>query len=319
MSIFMTSTSIQSLPHGSLVAILTPFDATGAIDWPALEYLIDWHVRSGTRGIVVAGTTGESSTLSMAEHAELLARSVAHADGRIHVMAGVGANSTAEAVQLARLAHEAGAHSLLSVVPYYNKPTQEGLYRHFTEQAEATPLPIVLYSVAGRTVVDFTVSTVQRLAKHPNIRGIKDASGDLVRVQQLAAALQGDFVRYSGDDLTAAAALALGTHGIISVTANLVPAAVQAQCSAIAGGRIAESLTLVSELFELSQALFAESNPIPVKYLASRMGLCQNRLREPLVTAGSACSHSLDMFFLHSALIADARRAFAHECTLAAA
>lgn len=313
----MTSTSISSLPHGSLVALLTPFDAGGAIDWAALERLIDWHIHSGTRGLVVAGTTGESSTLGMDEHAELLARSVAHAAGRIHVMAGVGANSTAEAVHLARLAHQAGAHSLLSVVPYYNKPTQEGLYRHFTEQAEATPLPLVLYSVAGRTVVDFTVSTVQRLAQHPHIRGIKDASGDLVRAQQLAAALPANFVRYSGDDLTAAAVLALGAHGVISVTANLVPAAVQAQCSAIAAGRLPQSLTLVADLFELSQALFTESNPIPTKYLASLMGLCQNRLRAPLVAAGSSCAHALDRLFVDSTLIADARRAFAQECDLA--
>lgn len=315
----MTSPSLSSLPQGSLVAILTPFDASGAIDWPALERLIDWHVRSGTRGLVVAGTTGESSTLSMDEHAELLTRSVAHANGRIHVMAGVGANSTAEAVHLARMAHQAGAHSLLSVVPYYNKPVQEGLYRHFAEQADATPLPLVLYSVAGRTVVDFTISTVQRLAQHPNIQGIKDASGDLVRAQQLAAALPVNFMRYSGDDLTAAAVLALGAHGIISVTANVVPAAVQAQCMAIAEGRLALSLKLVGDLFELSQPLFTESNPIPVKYLASRMGLCQNRLREPLVTAGSACSHALNKLLVQSDLIAEARQAFADERALAAA
>lgn len=304
-------TSISSLPQGSLVALITPFEASGAIDWAALERLIDWHARSGTRGLVIAGTTGESSTLSMDEHAELLARSVTHAAGRVHVMAGVGANSTAEAVHLAKIAQQAGAHSLLSVVPYYNKPTQEGLYRHFMEQADATPLPLVIYSVAGRTVVDFTVSTVQRLAQHPNIRGIKDASGDLVRAQQLAAALPGDFLRYSGDDLTAAAVLALGAHGIISVTANVVPAAVQAQCSAIAAGRLPQSLPLVAELFELSQALFTESNPIPLKYLASLIGLCQNRLRAPLVGAGSACAHALDGFFANSPLVADARKAFA--------
>ncbi|MDR7095105.1 4-hydroxy-tetrahydrodipicolinate synthase [Hydrogenophaga laconesensis] len=306
----MNPSPISSLPHGSLVAILTPFGASGGIDWPALERLIDWHVRSGTRGLVVAGTTGESSTLSMDEHAELLARSVEHAAGRIHIMAGVGANSTAEAVHLARMAQQAGAHSLLSVVPYYNKPTQEGLYRHFSEQADATPLPLVLYSVSGRTVVDFSVSTVRRLAQHPNIRGIKDASGDLVRAQQLSAALPESFVRYSGDDLTGAAVLALGAHGIISVTANVVPAAVQAQCSAIAGGRLAQSRTLVADLFELSQALFTESNPIPVKYLASLMGLCENRLRAPLVPAGTACAHGLEDFFTQSALIADAREAF---------
>ncbi|WP_354440906.1 4-hydroxy-tetrahydrodipicolinate synthase [Ottowia thiooxydans] len=309
----MPTYSIQTLPHGSLVAIITPFDASGAINWSALERLIDWHVRSGTRGLVVAGTTGESSTLSMDEHAELLNRSVTHANGRIHVMAGVGANSTAEAVQLARMAHKAGAHSLLSVVPYYNKPVQEGLYRHFVEQADATPLPLVLYSVAGRTVVDFSVSTLQRLAQHPNIKGIKDASGDMVRALQLATALPADFVRYSGDDLTAAAMLGLGAHGIISVTANVAPAAVQAQCAAIAQGRLGQELPLVRELFELSQALFAESNPIPVKYLASLMGLCQNRLREPLVGAGPASSHALDQVFAKSALVADAAQAFAGE------
>lgn len=309
----MLTSSIQTLPHGSLVAIITPFDATGAIDWPALERLIDWHIRSGTRGLVVAGTTGESSTLSMDEHGELLTRSVAYANGRIHVMAGVGANSTAEAVHLARMAYKAGAHSLLSVVPYYNKPVQEGLYRHFVEQADATPLPLVLYSVAGRTVVDFSLATLQRLARHPNIKAIKDASGDLVRAQQLAAALPGDFMRYSGDDLTAAATLALGAHGIISVTANVVPAAVQAQCRAIAEGKLAQSLTLVADLFDLSQALFTESNPIPVKYLASLMGLCQNSLREPLVPAGSACSHALDKLLVQSALVTNAAQAFAEE------
>ncbi|WP_051236231.1 4-hydroxy-tetrahydrodipicolinate synthase [Ottowia thiooxydans] len=315
----MPTTSIQTLPYGSLVAIITPFDATGAIDWHALENLIDWHVRSGTRGLVVAGTTGESSTLSMDEHAELLTRSVAHARGRIHVMAGVGANSTAEAVHLARMAHKAGAHSLLSVVPYYNKPVQEGLYRHFVEQADATPLPLVVYSVAGRTVVDFSIPTLQRLAQHPNIKGIKDASGDLVRAQQLAAALPDDFMRYSGDDLTAAAALALGAHGIISVTGNVVPAAVQAQCMAITEGKLAQSLTLVADLFELSQALFTESNPIPVKYLASLMGLCQNILREPLVPASSACSKDLDRLHVQSPLIVDAAQAFADDRALSVA
>lgn len=299
-----------SLPGGSLVALITPFTPAGAIDWPALRRLVDWHVRSGTRALVVAGTTGEASTLSAAEHAELLAVAVTCAAGRIHVMAGVGANATAEAVHLSRLAREAGAQSLLSVVPYYNKPTQEGLYRHFMAQADATGLPLVLYSVAGRTVVDFDLATLQRLSRHPNIRGIKDASGDLVRAQQLAAALGPGFLQYSGDDLTAAPALAMGAHGVISVTANVAPAAVQAQCEAIDAGRLGSIRPLAAELFELSQALFTEANPIPVKYLASRMGLCGGGLREPLVPPGKVAMEVLDGLCARSRLIADARHAF---------
>ena len=309
----MTSDPIASLPHGSLVALITPFDARGAIDWPALKRLIDWHVRSGTRGLVIAGTTGEASTLDMDEHVELLAQSSAHANGRIHIMAGVGANATAEAVHLARMAQQAGANSLLSVVPYYNKPTQEGLYRHFSTQADATSLPLVLYSVAGRTVVDLAIPTLQRLAQHPHIQGIKDASGDLVRAQQLAAALPSAFVRYSGDDLTAAPVLAMGAHGIISVTANVLPAAVQSQCSAISAGRLAQSLTLVADLFDISQALFTETSPIPVKYLASRMGLCDKHLRAPLVPAGPACAQALDHLLAHSSLLAHARSEYRHK------
>lgn len=303
-------THAQPLPTGSLVALITPFTPTGAIDWSALQRLVYWHVRSGTQALVVAGTTGEASTLSTAEHAELLAQAVTYAAGRLHIMAGVGANATAEAVHLSRLAKDAGVQSVLSVVPYYNKPTQEGLYRHFMAQADAADLPLVLYSVAGRTVVDFDLSTLKRLAQHPNIRGIKDASGDIVRAQELTATLGPAFVRYSGDDLTAAAAMALGAQGVISVTANLAPAAVQAQCEAVVSGRLRESLPLVAELFQLSQALFIEANPIPVKYLAGQMELCRAHLRSPLVPPSTATAERLDQLLAHSTLLADARRTF---------
>jgi 4-hydroxy-tetrahydrodipicolinate synthase len=299
---------VASLPSGSLVALITPFTADGGIDWAALRRLIDWHVHSGTRALVVAGTTGEASTLSMAEHEALLAASVEHAAGRIHVMAGVGANATREAVHLAQAAERAGAHSLLSVVPYYNKPTQEGLYRHFMAQADATALPLVLYSVAGRTVVDFQLDTLQRLARHPLVQGIKDASGCLVRAQQLAAALGPGFVRYSGDDLTAVPAMALGAHGVISVTANVVPAAVQAQCEAAATGQLTQASGLVADLFALSQALFMEANPIPVKHLAARMGLCQPAWRLPLVPPGPATAQALDRLREQSRWLAQAER-----------
>lgn len=303
----MKKETSPSLPSGSLVALITPFTPNGSIDWLALNRLIDWHVHCGTQGLVVAGTTGEASTLSTAEHAELLGRAVAHAAGRIHVMAGVGANATAEAVQLSRLAKDAGAQSLLSVVPYYNKPTQEGIYRHFMEQAQACDLPLVLYSVPGRTVIDIEIGTLERLAQHPNILGIKDATGDLIRAQDLSAALGPSFVRYSGDDLTAAATLALGAHGIISVTANIVPIAVQAQCVAITTGQLASQLPLIAMLFGLSRALFMEANPIPVKHIASRMGLCEGSLRLPLVPPSPATTETLDRLMERMPLIAQAQ------------
>jgi 4-hydroxy-tetrahydrodipicolinate synthase len=306
----MSHTPTELLPRGSLVALITPFDSTLAIDWSALTRLINWHVGSGTSGLVVAGTTGEASTLSLDEHGKLLAEVVSIANGRVHVMAGVGSNSTSEAVRLAQMALQAGADSLLSVVPYYNKPTQDGLYRHFTEQANATPLPLVLYSVPGRTVVDFTISTLTRLVQHANIKGIKDASGDLVCAQRLAAALPHDFIRYSGDDLTAAAVLALGGHGVISVTANIVPVAVQAQCNAIETVGLENALKIVSQLFELSEVLFTEPNPIPVKYLASRIGLCENYLREPLVPAGPVCMHAIDGLLSESALFSNLNQSY---------
>lgn len=276
-------TGAGSLPRGSLAALITPFREDLGIDRQAVNRLIEWHIASGTQGLVIAGTTGECSTLDFREHVNLIAHAADVSRGRIHIMAGVGANSTTEAVDLAKAACQAGAHSLLSVVPYYNKPTQEGMFRHFAAQADATCLPLVVYSVAGRTVVDLSIETLQRLGEQPNIRGIKDASGDLVRAQQLAAALPSSFVRYSGDDLTAAPYLAMGGHGIISVTANVAPAAVQAQCEGIRAGGLSSLHDGVGALFALSSALFKEASPIPVKYLASRLGLCAPIWRLPLV------------------------------------
>lgn len=272
----------RALPRGSLVALLTPFHPDGSIDVECLRRLVDWHIGQGTSALVVAGTTGEASTLSVEEHGRLLCEAVVHAGGRIPVMAGVGANSTSEAVALARTAHDAGADSLLSAVPYYNKPTQDGLYRHFMAQADATDLPLVLYSVPGRSVVDFSLDTLLRLAVHPNIRGIKDASGDMARAQDIASSVPDGFALYSGDDFTALPYLALGGRGVISVTANVVPRWVSDLCDRVATGDLVEARRIAKALHPLNEALFCQSNPIPVKHAASLLGLSGDTLRLPL-------------------------------------
>ncbi|WP_312302843.1 4-hydroxy-tetrahydrodipicolinate synthase, partial [Pulveribacter sp.] len=254
-----------ALPRGSLVALLTPFTDDLRPDLPALRRLIDWHIDSGTAGVVIAGTTGECATLSHAEHRELLAAAVQHAAGRTHVMAGVGANSTAEAVALARFAEECGADSLLSVVPYYNKPTQQGLVAHFTAQADAVALPLVLYNVPGRTVIDLQVDTVAALARHPRIVGLKDATGDMARAADVAQAVPPGFAQYSGDDFTSLPYLALGGQGVISVVANILPAEVAALCAHMDAGRLHEARTLFARLLPLTRALFMESSPGPAK------------------------------------------------------
>lgn len=276
------------LPRGSLVALLTPFTEDLRIDLPALRRLIDWHVAAGTAGIVIAGTTGECSTLSHTEHRELLAAAVQHAAGRTHIMAGVGANSTAEAVALARFAEECGADSLLSVVPYYNKPTQQGLVAHFTAQADATALPLVLYNVPGRTVIDLQVGTVAALARHPRIVGIKDATGDVARAADVAQAVPPGFAQYSGDDFTSLPYLALGGQGVISVVANILPAKVAALCAHMDAGRLHEARTLFARLLPLTRALFMESSPGPAKYAAQLRGLCGGGLRLPMCEVSSA-------------------------------
>lgn len=271
---------------GSLVAIATPMHPGGALDLDALRSLIDWHVASGTAGIVVVGTTGESPTVDVEEHRLLIRTAVEHTAGRIAVIAGTGANATAEALALTRYAKEVGADSCLSVVPYYNKPTQEGLYRHFAAIAEIG-LPVILYNVPGRTVADLANETVLRLSDVPGIAGIKEATADLARGSELIRALnehgKRDFVIYSGDDITALPLMLMGAHGVISVTANVAPRLMADMCRAALAGELATARSLNDRLLPLHRRLFIEANPIPVKWALAQMGKIRNELRLPLV------------------------------------
>jgi 4-hydroxy-tetrahydrodipicolinate synthase len=272
---------------GSLVAIATPMGQGGSLDLPVLGKLIDFHVANGTAGIVIVGTTGESPTVDFDEHCLLIKAAVQHARGRIPVVAGTGANSTAEAIALTAYAKEAGAHSGLSVVPYYNKPTQEGLYRHFRAIAEKVDLPVILYNVPGRTVADLANDTVLRLAQVPGVIGIKDATADLGRgaelIKALAAAGRRDFAVYSGDDIAGLPLLLMGGHGVISVTANVAPRLMAEMCKAALAGDIAAARACNDRLLALHRKLFVEANPIPVKWALAEMGLIENELRLPLV------------------------------------
>ncbi len=286
--------------HGSLVAIATPMQEDGGLDLAALRALIDWHVAEGTAGIVIVGTTGESPTVTVPEHKALIEEAVRHASSRIHIMAGTGANSTAEAIELARYAKSVGAHSHLSVVPYYNKPTQEGLYRHFSAIADAVDLPLVLYNVPGRTVADLHNDTIVRLSDVPNIVGVKEASGDLGRAQDLFARVRPDFACYSGDDATGMAFTLLGGHGVISVTANVVPGPMARMIAAAGAGDVATARAINARLIALHRDLFVEANPIPVKWALAEMGRCGHGIRLPLTplssqhqaTVRSALSHA---------------------------
>ncbi|MDX5410403.1 MAG: 4-hydroxy-tetrahydrodipicolinate synthase [Thauera sp.] len=273
---------------GSLVAIVTPMHDDGSLDFPRLRSLVDWHIAEGTDGIVVVGTTGESPTVDVDEHCELIRATVEHVGGRVPVIAGTGANSTAEAVELARFAHQAGATAHLSVVPYYNKPTQEGLYRHFRTIAEAVELPLILYNVPGRTVADLANDTTLRLAELPNVVGLKDATGNIDRACDLIERAPADFALYSGDDMTSAAFLMLGGHGVISVTANVAPRAMHALCAAAAAGDMRTLRETNAALTGLHRDLFCEANPIPVKWAVARMGLIGDGLRLPLTQLSEA-------------------------------
>jgi len=272
---------------GSLVAIVTPMGQGGALDLPALGKLIDFHVEGGTAGIVIVGTTGESPTVDFDEHCLLIKSAIEFAAGRVPVIAGTGANSTSEAVELTAYAKSAGAASALSVVPYYNKPTQEGLYRHFRTIAESVDLPLLLYNVPGRTVADLANDTVLRLADVPGIVGIKDATADLGRGSELlcalAAAGKRDFAVYSGEDITALPLMMMGAHGVISVTANVAPALMAKMCAAALAGDHAAARGCNDRLLGLHRKLFVEANPIPVKWALSAMGYIENELRLPLV------------------------------------
>jgi 4-hydroxy-tetrahydrodipicolinate synthase len=275
----------RPLPSGSLVAIVTPMHDDGALDFDALRRLIDWHVAEGTSGIVIVGTTGESPTVDVAEHQALIRTAVEHVAGRVAVVAGTGANSTAEALALTEFAKKAGADACLSVVPYYNKPTQEGLYRHFRSIAERVDLPVILYNVPGRTGCDLANDTVVRLAELPRIAGIKDATGDLVRHVDLVRRLESrrDFRFYSGNDDTALAYTLLGGHGVISVSANVAPRAVAEVCRAALAGDVAAARAGNERLMPLHVKLFVEANPIPVKWALAELGRIRNAMRLPMV------------------------------------
>jgi 4-hydroxy-tetrahydrodipicolinate synthase len=271
---------------GSLVAIVTPMQDGGALDLPAFTRLIDRHVASGTAGIVVVGTTGESPTVSVEEHCQLIRTAVEHAAGRVPVIAGTGANATSEAVELTTYAKKVGASACLSVVPYYNKPTQEGLYRHYRTIAEKVDLPLLLYNVPGRTVADLATDTTLRLAQVPGIVGIKDATADLARGSELlcalAAAGKSEFAVYSGDDITGLPLMLMGAHGVISVTANVAPKLMAEMCAAATSGDHARARALNDRLLPLHRKLFVEANPIPVKWAMAEMGLIREEIRLPL-------------------------------------
>jgi len=273
---------------GSLVAIVTPMREDGALDLEAFGRLIDWHVAEGTDGIVVVGTTGESPTVDFDEHRLLIDIAIKHAAGRIPVIAGTGGNSTREAIELAAHAKKSGADMSLTVVPYYNRPTQEGLYRHFRAIAEAVDLPHILYNVPGRTVADMQNETVLRLAEVPNIVGIKDATADLQRGAELLRRRPADFAVYSGDDGTALALTLLGGDGVISVTANVAPRLMHEMCAAALSGNAIAGREVNDKLLGLHRDLFCEANPIPVKWAVQQMGHIRGGIRLPLTPLSSA-------------------------------
>ncbi|HLU79802.1 MAG TPA: 4-hydroxy-tetrahydrodipicolinate synthase [Burkholderiaceae bacterium] len=278
----MASTD-SSIFKGSMVALVTPMHPDGSLDLDAFRKLIDWHVAEGTDALVVVGTSGESPTVDFDEHFEIIRIAVEHAAGRIPVIAGVGGNSTSEAIELTQHAANVGAQAGLSVVPYYNRPTQEGMYQHFRKIAETVDLPLILYNVPGRCVADLSNATVLRLAEVPNIIGIKDATGDIPRGVELLRDAPADFRILSGDDPTAAALMLLGGHGNISVTANVAPRMMHELCVAAMSGDVARTRELNTRLAQLNRVLFVEANPIPVKWAVAEMGLSELGYRLPLV------------------------------------
>ena len=289
--------------RGSIVALVTPMLADGAVDYPALRKLIDWHIAEGTDCIGVVGTTGESPTVSVDEHCEIIRVSVEQAAGRVPVMAGCGANSTKEAINLAQFAKKVGADSQLQVVPYYNKPTQEGQYQHFKAIAEAVDLPVILYNVPGRSVADMTHDTVLRLAQVPGIVGIKEATGNIERAQWLIKEAPKDFAIYSGDDPTAVALMLCGGHGNVSVTANVAPRLMHELCMAAMAGDVQRAMEIQFKLLPLHKALFVESNPIPVKWAVARMGKSEGALRLPLTTLTQPSQQMLERVMQATGLI----------------
>ncbi|AKR55260.1 4-hydroxy-tetrahydrodipicolinate synthase [Youhaiella tibetensis] len=289
--------------RGSITALITPF-ANGAVDEKAFSAFVDWQITEGSHGLVPVGTTGESPTVSHEEHRRIIEICVEVTNKRVPVVAGAGANSTAEAVALARYAEDVGADAVLSVVPYYNKPNQEGLFQHFSAVARATALPIILYSVPGRTVVDLTVDTIARLREaHDNIIGVKDATADMGRATAQRAKLGADFILLSGEDMTALGFNAHGGTGCISVTSNIAPKLCAEFQNACQQGNYARALELQDKLAPLHRTLFLEPNPTGVKYAAKRLGLAENELRLPLVPVTPATQEAIDGALAHAGLI----------------
>ncbi len=280
---------------GSIVALITPMQENGNIDYPALRRLIDWHIDEGTNAIGVVGTTGESPTVSVEEHCEIIRVAVEHANKRVPIMAGTGGNSTREAIELTRFAKQVGADCTLSVVPYYNKPSQEGIYQHFKAITEAVDIPTMLYNVPGRTVADMLPETALRCALLPGVMGIKEATGHIERAAWLIKHAPPGFSIYSGDDSTAVALMLLGGHGNVSVTANVAPRLMQQLCAAAINGQAHEATALHMRLLSLHKTLFIEPSPAPTKWALAQLGLCRATLRlpiTPLTPAGQVAIES---------------------------
>jgi 4-hydroxy-tetrahydrodipicolinate synthase len=293
--------------HGSMVAIVTPMLEDGSLDYPGLKNLLDWHVTEGTDGIVIVGTSGESPTVTVEEHCELIQVTVDHIDGRIPVIAGTGGNSTREAIELTEFAKKVGADASLQVVPYYNKPTQEGMYQHFKTIAEKVDLPVILYNVPGRTVADLAGETTVRLAGVPGIIGIKDATGNLERgsvlLAELKAAGHADFAVLSGDDLSAILLMLMGGKGNISVTANVAPRLMHALCAAAMADDVAKARAIQYQLLGVHKAMFTEANPIPVKWALHQMGKITAGIRLPLTPLSPALRDPLKKALIHAGLL----------------
>lgn len=279
---------------GSIVALVTPMHEDGSIDYASLRNLLDWHIAEGTDCIGVVGTTGESPTVSVEEHCEIIRVTVEHVRGRIPVMAGAGGNSTREAIELTRYAKEVGADCVLSVVPYYNKPSQEGIYQHFKAIVEAVDTPIVLYNVPGRTVADMQPETTLRLAQLPGVVAVKEATGNIERAAWLIKHVPAGFSIYSGDDSTAVALMLLGGHGNVSVTANVAPRAMHELCVAAMAGQVREATAIHMRLLSLHKNLFCEPSPAPTKWALAQLGRCKNTLRLPLVPLSPAGITTVD-------------------------
>ena len=268
--------------HGSLIALVTPFDGNNRVDYSSLKRLIDFHVEQGSSGLVIAGTTGESPTLKRSEHIELIGRSVEIAAGRIPIIAGTGSNSTFQSIELSHAVSDQRLTAYMAVVPYYNKPTQEGIYQHYMAIADAIDKPLLMYNVPGRTVADMLPDTVGRLARHDNIFGLKEATGDIERLKQIQAVVNDDFALYSGDDFTLRPFIEQGGHGVVTVSGNVAPRQVARLCRLATEGKADEAKALDDSLQPLNKALFIESNPIPVKWAVSEMGLMEPHIRLPL-------------------------------------